>query len=261
MNKYPFIIVSAMIAGTIALAPVACGGGGTGGTGGGTGGGTSSSSSGASSSTGPSASSSTSSGGDELAACDAPANAASNGACYTPPSPPMPDGGVPEGGPDCTGTFTNPSACGLCVEQSCCTAIQACQAVTGCFACLTDPNATGCDDPAIMAALTGINDCANSFCDSECNGVACNPVTNEPCDTAAGEACDIAAAPKNFICYGPPNDVPLCGDCSADFCQGTMTCLSDGFCGRFCCDDGDCGTGKCDKTMIQGQTVVGICIK
>lgn len=87
--------------------------------------------------------------------------------------------------------------------------------------------------------------------------VPCNPLTAAECNVAAGESCDFGG--NDFICYGPPNDVAVCGTCddSTTFCKVGSTCI--GECTAFCCTDADCGTGgKCDQS--NPTSGVGICV-
>jgi len=91
--------------------------------------------------------------------------------------------------------------------------------------------------------------------------IACNPFTGAPCNTAQGESCDFGGS--DFKCYGPPNDVALCGACddTTTFCKVGLTCLGDGKCTAFCCTDADCGTGgKCDLDPQILTVGVGICV-
>ena len=98
----------------------------------------------------------------------------------------------------------------------------------------------------------------------------CNPVTSTGCeDAGVGATCDLGDDGKGgsaFVCFPPPNDVALCGDCdnsNGPFCKPTMHCAptASGFgCARFCCDDGDCTGGKCDLSILGGQAP-GICVK
>jgi hypothetical protein len=52
----------------------------------------------------------------------------------------------------------------------------------------------------------------------------------------------------------------MCDETAGPYCAAGMTCLSDGSCAAFCCADSDCGSGKCDKTMIPSETVLGVCV-
>lgn len=248
----------------LALTPGACGGGtSTGGTGGDT------------ATTTITTSTSTSSGTPALAACDAPAQAPSNGACFTglkqPPACPHPglDGGTaPDGGAlDCSGLFPQPSACGACAATACCAELSACNASPACWACLTDPNAdpATCQDAATKALLDDLDTCGKGCCTADCFTAGCNPVTNDGCDTAAGEAC--GRSNDGFVCLPPPNDAALCEPCSSaagPYCGATLHCIQDAksgasACARYCCDDGDCGAGTCDKTSF-GSDGVGLCV-
>lgn len=150
--------------------------------------------------------------------------------------------------------------------DTCCDFIAACEETNGCLDCLLGAS-TDCDDPAIVAALEGINHCAECRCAAECpSGAAdeCNPVSGEPCDTANESACDLSGN-GNYVCFGPPNDSPACGECdnsAGPFCEPGYTCLDDNTCGKYCCGDEDCGTGVCSFTepqMFPGG--VGVCIK
>lgn len=87
--------------------------------------------------------------------------------------------------------------------------------------------------------------------------VACNPFTGAPCNLATGETCDKVKNGK-FACFGPPNDVVLCGKCDdvTTFCKVGTTCI--GECTAFCCTDVDCGTGG--TCHIKTGETVGVCV-
>ncbi|MFO0613636.1 MAG: hypothetical protein U0414_13655 [Polyangiaceae bacterium] len=208
---------------------------------------------------------STSSGGTSLVAdCTAPATSPSMGTCWTgkktPPTCPHPgQTGM------CTGIIMNPNACGTCLETSCCTEMNACQADMTCKGCF-DGSITGamCDAAAVKMMLDAILTCANGCCTADCFDPGCNPVTNEGCDAANGEACDFTG--DAYACFPPDNDTPACGECdnlNGPFCEATLTCNSDADgntgCTHYCCDDMDCSaSATCDKAdHIEG---VGICV-
>jgi hypothetical protein len=265
MKHYSWILLAGGGLVAIALSAAACddtttGTGGTGTTSS-TSGKTSSSSS--KSTTGTGTSSST--GGNLVAVCDAPATSPSKGSCWTGPAVP-PTCPHPGQMKMCSGIIMMPNECGTCLETGCCDEMTACQADMTCKGCF-DGSITGamCDAAPIKAMLDAIVTCAQGCCTTDCFDAGCNPVTNEPCDTAAGEACDIAGA-DGYHCYTAdegPNDTAVCGDCSASYCEGTLTCNADADgntgCSHYCCDDTDCGpNGTCNKTdFAQG---VGSCI-
>ncbi len=102
----------------------------------------------------------------------------------------------------------------------------------------------------------------------------CNPVTSAGC-SAAGDDCDIDFGSGFFVCYGPPNPVGVCGECSDDgaTCAAGMTCLlpagaSSGSCYRYCCTDADCGEGATCDSMLADDSLpiddtsdlVGVCV-
>lgn len=119
-----------------------------------------------------------------------------------------------------------------------------------------DDNQNGtvdCDDPTCV----GLDVCAASFrpmCDATvpvpatgCVDIGgqfqCDPVTGAGC--LEGQTCSLVGG--GFICFGPPNEVPLCGECGGlhGRCAPGMGCVSpyDNVCTRFCCTDADCGPG------------------
>jgi hypothetical protein len=182
------------------------------------------------------------------------------------------DSGVKDAGPNCAPLMPNPNACGTCLVSTCCEELEACNAIPGCIACVTDPDVDpgSCTTAAIQSALATLTTCANGCC-SHCfapPGAPCNPVTNAGCDVDGGEACDLYAT--GFACYPPPNDQGLCSPCTASGpnCGGGLHCLADNggdesFCARYCCDDGDCSeTGKCDTTALGAGAPagVGLCV-
>jgi len=231
MKTYPWILFSAGIA-SIALAVGACGGGGGGNTGGGTGTGgqtTTTSSSHSSSSSGITTSSSSG------------------------------------GGVDCTGIVDNTTACGMCLEASCCQELSDCNNDADCIGCLTGQ----VTDPAVCNANAGVTAfvaCEQGSCDVCIPKSECNPVTNEGCAND-GSACDLSSS-SVYVCFSPPNDVAICGACSnsnsGPWCKPGLHCTdpdgtTGGFCTAYCCDDGDCGdNGTCDKTNLVEN--VGICV-
>lgn len=171
------------------------------------------------------------------------------------------------GSVDCTGIVDNTTACGMCLESSCCKELADCQADGDCLDCetgnQTDPSICGAN-----AAVMTLDTCLTTNCDVCVPKSACNPVTNEGCDTAGGEACDLGSGGV-FGCFGPPNDVALCGDCSngmsGPYCKAGSHCTdpdgtTGGKCTAYCCTDGDCGAmgGTCDKTNMPDG--VGVCI-
>jgi len=177
-------------------------------------------------------------------------------------------------------------ACNDCVAQNCCSLLDACNKDETCWACITGGDA--CDSDHTL--LGDINQCAGSFCESECSipppvypegdadcaapvdspsqgacvtlggNASCNPVTNEGCP--AGYACDYSQS-DNFICYEPPNDALLCGTCDpmkGPFCAPGHVCIG-GLCARYCCSDADCSPGaKCDGAYSANKGTVGACI-
>jgi hypothetical protein len=143
----------------------------------------------------------------------------------------------------------------------------ACYADTPCNDCLagTPANMNQCNK-GMTPTLDALLMCLNTKCNAECiPHSSCNPVTNQGC-TTPGDACDLDTTGV-YVCFGPPNNVPLCKMCSngmnGPFCQATLHCIEDmngmnGQCTRYCCNDGDCGGGTCDKsTQTDG---VGICL-
>jgi hypothetical protein len=79
-------------------------------------------------------------------------------------------------------------------------------------------------------------------------------MTNVPC--GAGYACDEDGL-GSFDCFDPPNNVPLCGNCSIDYCQPGLTCIGSK-CAHFCCTDADCGCpGTCKPDGFGGN----VCMK
>jgi hypothetical protein len=109
-------------------------------------------------------------------------------------------------------------------------------------------------------------------------GVACNPITNEPC--LAGQTCDTTADASGhvtaFVCFPGPNEAQLCAQCDTQngpFCAGGLSCASVtgslAACIRFCCTDADCGAGHCTLTDTTGVALtfstltpnLGICGK
>jgi hypothetical protein len=155
--------------------------------------------------------------------------------------------------------------CDDCTAQSCCAALDDCNADTNCLDCFTgnamDP--TACTMGATKVTLDALTACVQTSCAAACAPVppTCNPVTNGGC--AAGASCDFSGD-KNmnttFSCYmaPPPNTVDLCGACDdrSTACLGGLTCLSSQ-CAKFCCADGDCGSGVCAPT---GSFGVGVCV-
>ncbi len=175
-----------------------------------------------------------------------------------------PNGGNGGGGPlDCAGLLDDGTGdtCLVCIEDSCCPELDACDNDSACNACLNDPNADpdACGADPLLGALL---DCRDASCSVECTPVdACNPVTNEGC-TGAGEACDLSSG-GNYVCFPPPNDTALCQACdngAGPFCVPGATCIPEtNQCGRFCCADGDCGTGVCNFDIYMDPEV-GICV-
>ena len=110
---------------------------------------------------------------------------------------------------------------------------------------------------------------ATGACVTEGGAIACNPVTNSPCDTAGGEACDDNGS--GFQCFPPPNDVALCGACSAasgPWCMAGSTCVGNTGtqCAKYCCDDTDCGPGTCFKNdgtndVFPAAVGLGVCVE
>ncbi len=169
-------------------------------------------------------------------------------------------GGVGGGNFDCAG-LTNGSECGLCVEEKACPEFFVCNEDIDCSDCLSGAG-TDCENNDLLTAL---NDAITANCDAECTAKSeCNPVTNEGCPDA-GSACDLGSGGV-FVCFGPPNDVALCGACSnqnGPFCSPTMHCNEDangGKCARYCCGDGDCGTGTCDMASLMLPNGIGVCV-
>jgi len=95
--------------------------------------------------------------------------------------------------------------------------------------------------------------------------VNCNPVTAVPCNTAGGDTCD-GDGMGNYLCFDSsagPNNVPLCGDCTTNFCAPGLTCVptdaaSGVKCARYCCTDADCG-GTANSCQMMIATGIGIC--
>jgi hypothetical protein len=234
--------------------------------------------------------------GTTAAVCNAPSVPPSHGACYVAAPPPMPPvcphgagGGSSSAGSggaassaasttgsgaggafDCSKAFKMPTACGLCIESTCCGELTACAAIPNCLDCGTgavqDPLI--CNAADIVAGITAILACDQGCCTADCYSplVPCNPVTNAPCDTANGEECDVAKDGKGgYQCYSEQTEGAICSMCDPSnglYCGAGLTCLADGGCAKYCCDDGDCGSGTCDKTMLPGgETKLGVCLR
>ena len=96
---------------------------------------------------------------------------------------------------------------------------------------------------------------------------ACNPVTNQGCNQSNGEACDDDLQ-GGFMCYAPPNDVALGGECNivdgpscaaAMVCNGASDTNANGICAKYCCSKGDCsGSAVCVSLDTQFVTL-GFC--
>jgi hypothetical protein len=138
--------------------------------------------------------------------------------------------------------------------------------IPSCFECLLGTQTTPsiCDAADIKAAIAAVNACAEGCCYLVCDTpvIPCNPVTNAPCNTGNGEACEPGSGGTGYQCFVEPTDEGLCEMCDGSmfFCQGGDVCLPDGGCAKYCCDDGDCGSGYCDKTMLPGETTIGVCL-
>jgi hypothetical protein len=103
----------------------------------------------------------------------------------------------------------------------------------------------------------------------------CNPVTGAGCP-ADGSACDLDDKSGHFVCFSPPNNVPVCGACDnvTAFCSTNLTCLfpasnsAQGNCYQYCCTDADCGRGgACDIALAANvlqladpTDKVGLCV-
>ena len=166
----------------------------------------------------------------------------------------------------CNGSYWGPT-CGACLEATCCAELEESGGVWS----------------------EGLNECANGGCAEDCFGAYegaecsvdpalpergacvagggvhdCNPVTQAPCNVANGEACDMNYNSGKFECFGPPNEVTICGACPVAegntnvWCAPGLTCvLSE--CTKFCCEDTDCAPGTCAKNIFFGDLGVGIC--
>lgn len=139
-----------------------------------------------------------------------------------------------------------------------------CEVNTGTFTCDADGEVVieGCDAEAeaLFGCLMGGGDKGACY---EGQG-ACNPMTDS---CAAGEACDLEAA-GGFVCFPPPNDVPVGGACDAmagPFCSQGGTCVTDpatmmAACLAYCCEDVDCGAAEtCQVAGMAGATEVKVC--
>lgn len=90
--------------------------------------------------------------------------------------------------------FNDPT-CGGCMENACCSELEACGADQTCVDCVTNPNAdpTVCSGNAGAAALEG---CLSGNCSAQCGGGASYPICesgfatgNEACSTCLSDAC------------------------------------------------------------------------
>ncbi len=140
-----------------------------------------------------------------------------------------------------------------------------------------DNDTIDCDDPTCL----GVSVCAEELapiCEAlppapsrgcvEIGGqYQCDPVTGEGC--LPWQTCSLVGG--GFICFGPPNDAPLCGDCGSlhGRCAPGMDCsLMDAVCQRYCCHDDDCGPGGHCNTAALILTIgrpdappVGVCVQ
>lgn len=92
----------------------------------------------------------------------------------------------------------------------------------------------------------------------------CDPRTNDGC--AMGEACDVGQedGEVQLLCYPPPNEAPLGGECNltyGPFCQGGLVCGPAGACIPFCCADEECtGPNEVCNPIAAELGTLGGCI-
>lgn len=105
---------------------------------------------------------------------------------------------------------------------------------------------------------------ATNFCSGQ-DKWACDPLSTTATCKGAGSACDLDLGSGQFMCYDPPNDVPVGGSCdngNGPFCAQGSTCTG-GKCARYCCTDADCnGQGTCTALGGAGlNSVIGVCVQ